>query len=135
MGIPLARVRSRDVQIHTSGSTGSLRSQLGIGATGNSHVWKGPAALLLGFPALLPHGVNVIERWFRSNVYSAAEQKKNHAYGEKVFYYRAARLMGDVVLTPSAGKEFNWVSLKEFPEYFHDEKLLSLFNRVLESTV
>ena len=71
----------------------------------------------------------------RRKVSSAEEQKKNHAYGEKVFYYRAARLMGDVLLTPSAGKEFNWASLKEFPEYFHDEELLSLFNRVLESTV
>ena len=68
-------------------------------------------------------------------MYSPEEQKKNHAYGEKVFYYRAARLIGDVQLVPSAGKEFNWASLKEFPEYFQDEKLLSLFNRVLESTV
>ena len=49
-----------------------------------------------------------------------------------MFYYRAARLIGDVALTPSAGKEYHWVSLKELPEYIKDENLISLLNRVLE---
>ena len=64
--------------------------------------------------------------------YSLEEQKKTKSFGEKVFYYRAARLMGDVNIAPSVGKEYNWVTLKEFPEYFKDENLLRYFNRVLE---
>lgn len=64
--------------------------------------------------------------------YSPEEQKKKKAYGEKVFYYRAARLIGDVNLVPSAGKEYNWVSLKEIPEYLKDDEMISLLNRVLE---
>ncbi|KAK8830393.1 hypothetical protein WA577_006078 [Blastocystis sp. JDR] len=55
--------------------------------------------------------------------YSPEEQKKKKAFGEKVFYYRAARLIGDVNLHPSAGKEYNWVSLKEIPEYLKDDEL------------
>lgn len=64
--------------------------------------------------------------------YSPEEQKKKKAFGEKVFYYRAARLIGDVSLVPSAGKEYNWVSLKEIPEYLKDDEMISLLNRVLE---
>ncbi len=64
--------------------------------------------------------------------YSPEEQKKKKAFGEKVFYYRAARLIGDVNLHPSAGKEYNWVSLKEIPEYLKDDELVGLLNRVLE---
>ena len=67
--------------------------------------------------------------------YSSEEQEKKKAFGEKVFYYRAARLIGDVDLLPSAGKEFNWITLKEFPEYIKDDNLISLFNRVLECSV
>ena len=49
-----------------------------------------------------------------------------------MFYYRAARLIGDVDLPPSVGKDFNWVSLKEIPEYIKDENLVGYLNRVLE---
>lgn len=64
--------------------------------------------------------------------YSEQEQKKTQTFGEKVFYYRAARLIGDVDLPPSVGKDFNWVSLKEIPEYIKDENLIGYLNRVLE---
>ena len=64
--------------------------------------------------------------------YSEQEQNKAQTFGEKVFYYRAARLIGDVDLPPSVGKDFNWVSLKEIPEYIKDENLVGYLNRVLE---
>ena len=52
-----------------------------------------------------------------------------------MFYYRAARLIGDVDIPASVGKDFNWVSLKEIPEYIKDENLVGYLNRVLESIV
>ena len=105
---------------------------VGSREAGGGDVWKGHATVLLGIPALCPHGV-VYSGWTESRrKYSKEEQSRLKTFGEKVFYYRAASLIGDVNLIPSAGDDFNWVSLKEIPEYIKDENLVSLFNRVLE---
>ena len=105
---------------------------VGSREAGGGDVWKGHATVLLGIPALCPHGVGY-SGWAESRrKYSKEEQSRLKTFGEKVFYYRAARLIGDVNLIPSAGDDFNWVSLKEIPEYIKDENLVSLFNRVLE---